>query len=306
MCVETHTCKLTPVLVELKPVNGSRGRLSGNSLGRTQRPPAAEGFTLIELLVVVAIIAILASLLLPVLWKGKAQAYRIQCVNNQKQLILTWALYASDYREMFVPNGGGAAPTTGPYLWVQGGNHGYPQTLTNDQYLVEPNFALFAPYIRSVRTYKCASDRTTWPSWNGAGGSVPEVRSYSMNSYIGTVDSFAPLKVDPFSYKVYLRTSQLIADSPANRFVFVDVNPANICTPGFGVDMTSDIFIHYPSTLHLGLGVLAFADNRVETHKWLDPRTRRTLTSGKYIGHSDSSPNNQDLYWIRQRTTSRK
>src|SRR5215471_7524783 len=87
-----------------------------------------HGFTLIELLVVIAIIAILAALLLPVLARAKNHARRIQCTNNEKQLILTWNLYSMDNREQLVPNGGGPARSA-PYLWVLGGNHGDPQTL---------------------------------------------------------------------------------------------------------------------------------------------------------------------------------
>src|SRR5213592_286562 len=54
------------------------------------------GFTLIELMVVIAIIAILASMLLPALAKSKQKAHAIACVNNLKQLTLCWIMYAHD------------------------------------------------------------------------------------------------------------------------------------------------------------------------------------------------------------------
>jgi len=285
-------------------MSGLHRRASGNSLEEIKRPGAGPAFTLIELLVVIAIIAILAALLLPALAKAKDTARRIQCVNNQKQMVLTWAMYSGDNRERLVLNGGQAVGLTQP-LWIYGGNHGDAQTLLNVQYLVGANYALFAPYLRTVEVYKCPADRSLWPV-NGT--KVYELRSYAMNCYLGTpaITVQTPLSLNS-AYKVYLKTAELTADSPANRFVLIDVNPASICTPGFGVNMTSDVFIHYPSTFHRGMGVLSFADTHVESRKWRDPRTNKGLPGGaQYIPHNDSSPNNQDLTWIRERTTSKK
>src|SRR5271169_6204549 len=155
-----------------------RNRLWRNRIGQTSGRAAGAAFTLIELLVVIAIIAIIAALLLPSLAKAKAQAWRVNCISNQKQMVMAWTMYSGDNREFLVLNGGETTFSTVAHLWVYGGNHGDPQTLTNSQYLVNPNYALFAPYLQSFQIYKCAADRSLWPV---GGKNVPELRSYSMN-----------------------------------------------------------------------------------------------------------------------------
>jgi len=62
-----------------------------------------SGFTLIELLTVIAIIAILAGLLQAAVSRAKTSASKVVCLNNLKQIQLTWILYYDDNNGILVP-----------------------------------------------------------------------------------------------------------------------------------------------------------------------------------------------------------
>ncbi|MBL9129364.1 MAG: type II secretion system protein [Verrucomicrobiales bacterium] len=67
---------------------------------KTRSAEADRGaFTLVEMLVVIAIIAVLAGLLMPVVGRGRSQAYAVACMNNLRQLGIATRVYADDNQD---------------------------------------------------------------------------------------------------------------------------------------------------------------------------------------------------------------
>jgi prepilin-type N-terminal cleavage/methylation domain-containing protein len=258
-------------------------------------PNASDrGFTLMELLVVIAIIGLLATLLLPALSKAKAKAQRVRCTNNQHQLIVVWHLYSMDAGDKLVPNGHNFSARD--LFWVYGA-HSQIQTFTNTQFLVDPKYARFAPYLRGPAVYKCPAD----PGFRLVGSRhIPTIRSYALNGYLGPGRSFE-VYCTP-GYRKFFSSNDL--DRPALRYVFIDGHPESNCCPAFRHPMTGNTFFHVPG-LHHNIGsVVAFTDSHIEYHRWRDPWARKGFPlTGELSVHSANPGGNQDLPWLSERTT---
>lgn len=60
-----------------------------------------NGFTMVEILIVIAIIAMLAAMLLPALSSARERARRTTCINNLRQIMAAYEMYADDWFENY-------------------------------------------------------------------------------------------------------------------------------------------------------------------------------------------------------------
>ncbi|MCP5518565.1 MAG: type II secretion system protein [Verrucomicrobiales bacterium] len=273
---------------------------SDTACGRRFRPESKGGFTLIELLVVIAIIAILAGMLLPALSRAKAKAQGIACLNNGRQMMLAWQFYIDDFQER-VP------PSYGPGQWVNGNLNFNPNNRSNWDVEQDIHKSLLWSYCgNNEGIWKCPADKS---AVKVDGATRPRVRSIAMNAWFNSTD------VEAFGggFRVYYKTSDLTEPGPTRTWVFLDEREDSINDGEFVVGMTgypdapqSWRIVDYPASYHNGAAGLSFADGHSEIKKWADSRTTPPLRPGQELNLNVSSPNNQDMFWLMDRSTRRK
>jgi prepilin-type N-terminal cleavage/methylation domain-containing protein len=272
---------------------------------KSRRATRASGFTLIELLVVIAIIAILAGMLLPALAKAKTKAQGIMCMNNGKQLMLGWNMYAGDNDDKIVRTGGldslvaTHSPTKNYPLnqWCMGTMHQAP-SWTNTILIQD---SLLFKYVNSLNVYRCPADRAVAAA-NGAygGKGVPKVRSLSMNCWMNPINAWSPdNRSGPNPVKNFRKISDILKAS--ETWVSIDENPVSIndgwfvCNPAVG---RTGAWVDAPAFYHNNAGGLSFSDGHSEIKKWRD----KGILDKKATGWTPKD-GGADHYWLQQRST---
>ena len=80
-----------------------------------RKTSSVAGFTLIELLVVIAVISILSGFLMPALQRARGSAWRTNCLNNVRSLLLASQLYLNENAELLPPVDYGSDPENPGY-----------------------------------------------------------------------------------------------------------------------------------------------------------------------------------------------
>jgi prepilin-type N-terminal cleavage/methylation domain-containing protein/prepilin-type processing-associated H-X9-DG protein len=265
---------------------------------------ARRAFTLIELLVVIAIIAILMAILMPALSRAREQGKRAACMNNLKQLQLSWILYADENDDKIV-NGAAGFTNQVNNVWAAANT---PASHANERAWVEKCWAddyasggqmPEADQIKNIQAgalWSCVRQVNLYRCPTGTRG---EMLTYAiMFSMNGVGYSWAMA-----DRGVFVKKRTQILPNPASRLVYID--EGWVTPDAFAVNYDKETWWDDPPVRH-GDGVtVTFADGHVEYKKWKGAETIKAGRS-RERGHAGGgwTPTTDqgfdDLHWMQR------
>jgi prepilin-type N-terminal cleavage/methylation domain-containing protein/prepilin-type processing-associated H-X9-DG protein len=254
-----------------------------------------RAFTLLELLVVIAIIAILAALMLSALSSAKAKGQSTGCLNNVRQLGISYQIYADDNHGVLADNSVNSCDA-GSNAWIQGNVQLYTANYLNDV-----THGVLYSTTQSPMTYRCPGSHAFVRDFSG--NPVPHNRSYSISVWLNSNAKPGPTKANQIR-------------SPSRVFVFLDENAVSIDNGAFGIHEwpIANNYWNLPASRHGKSCNLSFVDGHAEHWRWTGPyldndnrefnaddtRTQRPDPEVNPTVSSDSSTSDPDLIRLAQ------
>jgi prepilin-type processing-associated H-X9-DG protein len=229
--------------------------------------------------VVIAIIAILAAMILPALASAKRKATLATCLNDQKELVLGWKLYADENNDHVV--GANCQAVTDWRVSPAASAFVMPSVPTSyspaqvNQYLDEQGFkqGALSPYCKNPDLLHCpADDRFRSGNWAFCSFSMINGLNGDKNGTGGTPNLITKQSQvrRPSDSFVWLEENDPRSQSAGAYSVFENQNSWELVVSGSWPPPT---WYDGPAAFHQTSATFSYVDGHAQSHKWLDPAT---------------------------------
>jgi prepilin-type processing-associated H-X9-DG protein len=198
---------------------------------------------------------------------AKAKAHSVSCLNNLRQLGVAAQAYMADNRGLLVANHRSDLPGA-TNSWVLG-NMRHTAECTNVLLL---RWSKLFPYASQLAVFHCPADRSTAGSGLGQTAREPRVRSYAMNSWMGS--RYMEEYPKRTGYRTFVKDAELGVAGASSLWMIADEHEASIDDGWFLVTMDDSApFASFPAARHQrGFGV-GYLDGHADVQKLRDGKT---------------------------------
>ena len=107
-------------------------------------------------------------------------------------------------------------------------------------------------------------------------GRLPVVRTVSMNGWMGWPNTAGGIS----GYRLFRKTTDIIAPSPSETFVFLDERDDSIDDCYFATDMATHQLVNFPASYH---GGSAASPSRMATRKFTGGAARNYSAASRWV-----------------------